>query len=359
MPEKSLVTAVPAANQPETIQLIKNCILELLELPVLSLMYCQAILQVLSRDESLFEEECAAKSWSRGGLALAIFRSVSGALPGDEAERTQAAALLGAAVHMLYLAADVMDDVEDGDYQASELAMPLALNASTGLLLLAQYALLSIPGTVVSASKLTEVVRQFNLEMVRTCSGQHNDLQGSYVDRPVSEEQCLAIAAGKNSAMHGTYHVLAAALATDNQELIDLFGEFGSKLGLALQLQNDIHDILHPQTKHDLVDGKATLPLVYSLARDEYGPQLQQLLQALIEHPKEEGLLDQAVELIWKTGGIYYTWIQSQLIGMEACDILKKIEQYCQVDPYIYEIIQLYQVRDDELDALLESPNVD
>ena len=41
---------------------------------------------------------------------------------------------------------------------------------------------------------------------------------------------------------------------------------------------------------------------------------------------------------------------------MEACDIIKKIEQYCQIDPYIYEIIQLYQVRDDELDTLLESP---
>ena len=70
-------------------------------------------------------------------------------------------------------------------------------------------------------------------------------------------------------------------------------------------------------------------------------------------------MLDQAVELIWKTGGIYYTWIQSQLIGMEACDIIKKIEQYCQIDPYIYEIIRLYQVRDEELDTLLESSNAD
>jgi geranylgeranyl pyrophosphate synthase len=358
LPEESITTAVPPSNQPETIHLIKNCILELLELPALSPMYRQAILQVLSRDQSLFEEESASKSWSRGGLALAIFRSTIGASPDHEAARTQAAALLGAAVHMLYLAADVIDDVEDGDYPASELAMPLALNASTGLLLLAQYALLSIPGTVISAPKLTEVVRQFNLEMVRTCSGQHNDLQDSYVDGPMSEEQCLAIAAGKNSAMHGTYHALAASLATDNDELIDLFRKFGSKLGLALQLQNDISDILHPQTKHDLVDGKATLPLVYSLARDEYGPQLQQLLQDLNAHPEKE-LLDHAVELIWKAGGIFYTWVQSQLIGMEACDIIKKIEQYCQIDPYIYEIIQLYEVRDEELDTLLESSNPD
>jgi geranylgeranyl pyrophosphate synthase len=358
MPDESIAAAVPESNQPQTIQLIKNCMLELLELPALSPMYRQAILQVLSRDQTLFEEEYASKTWSRGGLALAIFRSLRATSPGHEAACTQTAALLGAAVHMLYLAADVIDDVEDGDYSASELAMPFALNASTGLLLLAQYALLSIPASAVPAPRLTEIVRQFNLEMVHTCSGQHNDLQGSYVDGPMSEEQCLAIAAGKNSAMHGTYHVLAAALATDNQELIDLFGEFGSKLGLALQLQNDIHDILHPQTKHDLVDGKATLPLVYSLARDEYGSQLQQLLQDLNAHPEKE-LLDQAVELIWKAGGIYYTWVQSQLIGMEACDIIKKIEQYCQIDPYIYEIIQLYQVRDDELDTLLESSNAD
>ena len=310
-------------------------------------------MHVLSRDQSLFAAEDVSGAWSRGELTLAIFRSASGQSPDNAAERELAAVLLGAAVHLLYLVSDVLDDVEDGDYTDAGLAMPLALNASTGLLFLAQHALLSIPGTIVAASRLAEAVCRFNLELVRVCSGQHEDLQSSSFEDSMSEERCLAVAEAKNSAMHGTFYALAATLASDNQELVKLFRAFGSKLGLALQLQNDLHDILSPQSKQDLPGGKATLPLVYSLAQAEYAPQLQRLLQELTERPQAKEVLDQAMELIWHAGGIHYTWVQSQLAGIEACDIVKQIERHCKPDAYVYRVIQLYQVQDEELSGLL------
>ncbi len=345
--------AAGASNEPEAPLSIKSCLFSLLESPAVLPAYRQAMRHVLSRDQSLCAAEEVPGAWSRGELTLAIFRSASGPSPDQAAARSRAAVLLGAAVHLLYLVSDVLDDVEDGDYTDAGLAMPLALNASTGLLFLAQHALLSIPGTVVAATRLVEAVRRFNLELVRVCSGQHEDLQSSSCDDSMSEERCLAVAEAKNSAMHGTFYALAATLASDNQELAGLFRAFGSKLGLALQLHNDLHDILSPQSKQDLAAGKATLPLVYSLAQAEYGPQVRRLLQELTERPPAQGVLDQVVKLIWQAGGIHYTWVQSQLAGMEACEIVKQLERHCTLDAYVYRVIQLYQVQEEELAGLL------
>ena len=101
--------------------------------------------------------------------------------------------------------------------------------------------------------------------------------------------------------------------------------EYGTRLGTAFQLIDDVLDYSGDQTVigknvgDDLAEGKPTLPLIYSIQHGS--PEQAQLVRHAIEHGGLDGL-DAVVEAIRATGALEYARDQARRESTAACAAL-------------------------------------
>jgi len=154
---------------------------------------------------------------------------------------------------------DILDDVEDGEERPLHIDVGLSslLNVSTGLLLLAQHALIATPGGAASADILLSA-------SLRACSGQHADVTATG-DWGWTVGDALVVTAGKSASLVAAICRLGAHAAGADGAIGDVYARFGSCLGMVLQLSNDIA-ALHPDAtaKTDIALGRPTVPLTYA-----------------------------------------------------------------------------------------------
>jgi geranylgeranyl diphosphate synthase type I len=158
--------------------------------------------------------------------------------------------------------------------------VPGAINVSQVLLSLAQQAILSLRDKKVEASLILALSQSITHSLLRATAGQHQDL--------VAEEQsvqafdvsmCLEIAAQKSGTLLQLACLLGAQAAGADTQTCDRWAHLGEVLGIAMQLDNDCHDLAHslPELQNallpdstesgrlqttDLVRHKKTLPVV-------------------------------------------------------------------------------------------------
>jgi geranylgeranyl diphosphate synthase type I len=89
----------------------------------------------------------------------------------------------------------------------------------------------------------------------------------------VTEEQCLAMAAGKTGALLSCAASLGAILAEAPEVTIESLADFGHHVGIAFQAIDDVLGIWGDPTQtgkpagNDLIQHKKSLPVVCALAR--------------------------------------------------------------------------------------------
>jgi geranylgeranyl pyrophosphate synthase len=184
---------------------------------------------------------------------------------GEDAPRIRRLAL---ACELLLCSLDYFDEIEDDD--SSETRRTLGdgrlLNCATALYQEGLQALAEIDRTGRLASIASEELRQ-------AMSGQHRDLLAE--QRPLHDfdpEECVAIAKSKAGSLCRMVCRLATAVVGASDEIAGLFGEIGTHIGIAAQIENDIHDLERAFTatgsastqKSDLARSKKTFPLVLS-----------------------------------------------------------------------------------------------
>ena len=136
---------------------------------------------------------------------------------------------------------------------------------------LAFWALQRLAETVSSSAAL-EASRCLQQVCLRLTEGQYLDL--SYETRAgLSLEDYWTMIEGKTSALLGGCAELGALTSGADQAQRADFREFGTKLGLAFQVQDDWLGIwgdaalTGKSTASDLVSGKKTLPVLYALGK--------------------------------------------------------------------------------------------
>lgn len=198
--------------------------------------------------------------WALLPLSVASYCSSS---PGEDAPRIRRLAL---ACELLLCALDYFDELEDDD--ASEARRTLGdgrlLNCSTALFLDGLQALAGIDPSGHLASIAGEELRQ-------AMSGQHLDLLAEQRELAgFDPEECIAIAEAKSGTLCRMACRLATALVDAPSQIGTLLAEIGTHIGIAAQLENDIHDLERdfaavgpvPLEKSDLARSKKTFPLV-------------------------------------------------------------------------------------------------
>lgn len=162
-------------------------------------------------------------------------------------------ALLAAAVELLILSFDMLDDLEDLDNVDEpwmKVEHPVSLNASTSLFTLSQHTVLSLQ----SPYKL-QILEAFTKFSIQAMEGQHVDLKNLIL----TEEECLEVMKKKSGSLIAIASITGMLLAGAHSPSVE---EYSYQIGLAAQIENDFRDLFNP-LKNDVSTQKKTLAYLY------------------------------------------------------------------------------------------------
>ena len=166
-------------------------------------------------------------------------------------------------------------------------------------------------------------------EMVRkVAEGQQEDIEFETRDE-VTEEDYIAMIAGKTSAMFETCARTGAILAGANDEEVSNMAQWGLNLGLCFQLMDDLIDItgdtetLGKPAGSDVVQGKRTLIAIHALQSDS---DLTNFNQVFGSGQCSEESLSGAVSELESSGSIEYAKNRAMYHHSIAHECLDRLE---------------------------------
>ncbi len=202
-------------------------------------------------------------------LGLLAYESLTGeylrALPG------------AAAVELGHNFSLVHDDIEDADRERRHRptlwalwGVPLAINAGDALFALSRLALYRLLEHGFTEGRVLGMMRIYDETCLALCEGQYLDISFERQD-DVTVEAYLEMIGKKTAALVGASVQGGAILATDDDDVIEAYRQFGYDLGMAFQMADDVKgsfwsaaDSGKPQAG-DVRRRKKTLPLVWAL----------------------------------------------------------------------------------------------
>lgn len=237
--------------------------------------------------------------------------------------------LAAAAVEMLILSFDMLDDFEDGDNKDKPWTKKsnLALNATTALLFLSANVIRKTGFK--NKEKAISILINYALQSI---NGQHKDLLNScrneadYIDMAIQKSGSLTAL----SCLTGT--VLAAA---DYPAEVETYSRY---IGLIGQFNNDLADIKSWDEKNDLLNKRYSLPIIYLL---NYKDEELQFIHDYYENKINKSEIIKFQNLISnklvETGAIVYAEVMKKIYQNKAIGEIKKlnINQY-----YIHHLLK-------------------
>jgi len=232
-----------------------------------------------------------------------------------------------AAVEFLAAAGDVIDDIEDQDYEDAlwrVYGQAQAVNAATALLALARAEIRRLEQRGVAADVILRVMDTFDAAIIKACAGQYYDLvYESEID--VSEDMYFQMVASKSAPLAESACSIGAMLATDNQQIIASFSQFGRNFGIAAQIDDDIHSLMDTEGgKSDIRRRKKTLPVIYGLAHCR-GSEREFLAKVYSEKTGMTPEIENQVrEILARSGGIHYSLIMAEVYRQKGLKALQE-----------------------------------
>jgi geranylgeranyl diphosphate synthase, type I len=245
------------------------------------------------------------ESWQRPEtLAAQLPLLVHEAITGDEGPALPVAG----ACTLLYLGADLFDSILDHELPpAWQDRRPAEANlaAATFMAALPHLAIARLQERGTAPAKLWALAHLFADTLLRMGGGQYEDLRFPSVE-DVSPEDGRAMAERKSGSAVALLARAGAIMATEDPVTIEAYAAFGSCLGMAKQLKNDVGGIWGEDVSRDLSNGKRTLPILHALStlRGEQRERLQKLLVAARETSEPH---DEVRRLLTAAGSVRYT----------------------------------------------------
>jgi geranylgeranyl pyrophosphate synthase len=173
------------------------------------------------------------------------------------------AARVSTAWKLVYSAAKLLDDVEDGDITDD---VPAAINKATGILFAAQIALSGTEG--LGEERIPwQVSHMLQRAILRASAGQHADLKLQHA--PLSEwtpDKWMEVARAKSGELFGWAAWAGAFVSEAKEETLGHWREFGSCLGTLLQVADDFNGVWAASKSGDLQGACFSLPVCYALS---------------------------------------------------------------------------------------------
>jgi geranylgeranyl pyrophosphate synthase len=173
--------------------------------------------------------------------------------------------LLAAAVGLAATAAEILDDIQDGDTHDAlwrQIGIGPALNVGISLIFAGQVLLARLEEHGVASSVVSILQQRYAHVGLTMCSGQHSDLTRD----SISLNEYWHMVEAKTAAFAAW--CCEAGVLVGNPDASPLgFATFGHHLGFLHQMKNDMQGLYGWGGKRDLKDGRrTTLPMVYALS---------------------------------------------------------------------------------------------
>jgi len=230
-----------------------------------------------------------------------------------------------AAIELFAAAGDLLDDIEDGDYDfilKHGYSVAQANNAVAALFMLGQQTATKLLKKKVHPRTIILVMQAVASSMLVACGGQHAEFDREGAD--VSEEEYLRLVEMKSSALTECACRVGALLATDDGRVVDSCALLGQRLGVVAQLANDARSIISsPPGQSDIARKKQTLPIIYGLTQADNHQAA--FLKSVITGPGEvtPEAESRARQILMALGAVHYTLVQAQ---MERQKLLEALE---------------------------------
>jgi len=209
----------------------------------------------------------------------------------------------------------IVDDVEDDSLMRRNrpcihrtYGVDVAINAGNTLYYLPVVAILGRGDKEKNQRILETYIRQmFHLSL-----GQAMDIawHRGLVEN-VTEEHYLQMCAFKTGSISRLAVEIACILAETSQEMVQVLGDFGESIGVAFQIQDDLLNLLGDEAAYgkewggDVAEGKRSLMVVHAL-RHLPTPERDRLKSILSIHRYDRPLIEEAVDLIKRSGSVEY-----------------------------------------------------
>jgi len=266
----------------------------------------------------------------RGGKRIrpALMLLACGAVGGDRKAVVEPAEI----IELFHNFTLIHDDVEDdSQFRRGEptlhitYGIPIALNSGDALFNLIWRKLVSLH---LPASKLVKLERLYAAAFKRVVDGQGIELSWIKNGRfDVSEAEYLEMSGGKTSALLGLACEGGAMCASGGKRLMKRMREYGEKMGIAFQIQDDILNLTGDFGKYqkeiggDISEGKRTLMVVHCLAKAGEEDR-KKLIAILASHSKNKEDIDAAIAILKGAGSVEYARRRALRLVSEAKEAL-------------------------------------
>jgi geranylgeranyl pyrophosphate synthase len=277
--------------------------------------------QVLSLIQFIIDNWDSSSAWPDfiKAMRLVLPKGNGGISPGKESDRwallpglcCQAsggepdfAEEVSAAWFLLYIAAHLVDSVEDRDQvnEVKALGGPgSAINVANGLFLSASLILNKLHDKDQTRIKTQQLSSDFYNTVLVMTSGQHRDIN----DHQLTLNQWWQVAKAKSGSFFSLACRCGAQLANDDPVKITGYSDYGFHLGMMIQIRDDIEDLKIFLESKLSVNLQSSLAVAYALEvlPETDKSQLKELTE--ITHPEPE-MVNRIIEMLNQSGaGLY------------------------------------------------------
>lgn len=189
---------------------------------------------------------------------------------------------------LFYFAAGDMDGVQDQDEPDAwwlELGHGAALSAATGIYFSAALVISNLQEKIASHQAGIEIAHDFYQSLLSMSSGQYLEL----ITPEPTLEQYWKFVEAKSGAFFSLACRNGARLASQEQPVIQAFSAYGMRLGLLIQILDDLEDfrmLQDPQPANAMEKIRRSLPVIYAL--EVSAPAQQEAMRALINSKRDD-----------------------------------------------------------------------
>lgn len=246
---------------------------------------------------------------------------------------------LGACIEIIHNFTLVHDDIIDQDpirrgLDAVHVAYDDATAINAGDAMLAVGFEILAESSEISGDNLRYLVRAIGEMVRRVAEGQQEDIEFENRDL-VSEEEYIAMIAGKTSAMFETCARTGAILSGASHDIVSNMAKWGLNLGLCFQLMDDLIDItgdtktLGKPAGSDIIQGKRTLIAIHAMDSKKNLANFQRVFG---KGPCQDHELEAAINDLELSGSIEYARKRAMYHHSIAHQCLNYLENNPQVD---------------------------
>jgi len=157
----------------------------------------------------------------------------------------------------------------------------------------------------------TEVIKSISRATARVSFGELRQIEEA-ANYDLREKEYIKIISDKTAALFATACEVGPLMKKADPGITKKFRDFGENVGIAFQITDDLLDFVGDSEKTgkypgaDLMQGKVTLPLIYSLAKSSQ--KVRSEITGILDNGINKRGVKQVVKFVTEQGGINYAY---------------------------------------------------